>query len=860
MIFFVKGNRNFEKLFKYLLFLLFTVAFFYSCNGIENCFKDLDLNKCDKIDLEQMIYHHYDKFHGCKNSSVKSSYLFQYWNYEKNGIDNPVSFQFSNDLLTRYYNNVEKSYYFYSMSHVDSAHIFIQKSLKISTNNKFNELLNLDAYYLNSWLKYLQRDYTSALIYINKILSLIKNDSKFNKNFNAKVLGMKARYLQRDGHKEKALTLLEISKDMVVNKCSQVYAELLEFEANNLLKSNQKFAEDRKFQDIIKSLQRCSILGFRGLRLKGLKSYRQKQYQDAIFFYNQFLHACSQSNCHIDPQYYDESYYILSKSYDILEKVNQADSIVQISISRRPDLFSSAKQSINSITTNYDHAKASMLIRAANTKLTKFKKFSIHTDLILFWNFINQADSILSNNLAVVDYRTQINQNEILRDLSNSALDALHYIKDPVNQEIYNRLSYFFDRSKNNFLYAISNKHVDELFIDSIKKVEAHILSLSEEIYNDRNVNILLYEDLLDRKNRLDQEFETILANKYNNLKVDSPLFFIDELLIQTFIQGDNLFFLKQKQNKINFSKISIEGLTDSLNKLLDILSGPQNNTEDQISMAKFIYKNVWLKILDQDSVFGEIHMINDGSLTYVPFEYLKFISEGSLKTEEVIIPIYRYNSLKQFTDYDFDKIENPKSISLISFTDQNTISKNTQPYPELIGSQKEKELYSLLNYKIKSISGEKILIDTVLQFLQFDSDIIHISLHGIYDLKNYQNSALICRDGNLNFHNLFALNKKNYLTVLSSCGSGIGRNFVGEGIFSLRRIFEVIGSKNVLSTTWNISDYSAPIIFQNFYKHLSKGNSIEKALILAKKDFLNNADYETVKPFYWLGYLTFRN
>jgi len=55
-------------------------------------------------------------------------------------------------------------------------------------------------------------------------------------------------------------------------------------------------------------------------------------------------------------------------------------------------------------------------------------------------------------------------------------------------------------------------------------------------------------------------------------------------------------------------------------------------------------------------------------------------------------------------------------------------------------------------------------------------------------------------------------------LVVLSACETGLGELQAGEGVFGLRRAFQIAGARTVISTIWPVLDKSAKEIFSDLY------------------------------------------
>jgi CHAT domain-containing protein len=92
-------------------------------------------------------------------------------------------------------------------------------------------------------------------------------------------------------------------------------------------------------------------------------------------------------------------------------------------------------------------------------------------------------------------------------------------------------------------------------------------------------------------------------------------------------------------------------------------------------------------------------------------------------------------------------------------------------------------------------------------------------------------------------------------MVVLSSCNSGSGKLYNGEGIMSLARGFILAGASSVVRTKWDINDESGSAIIKSFYTYLSKGISKDESLRLAKLDFIKSNPPYYSNPNFWAGY-----
>jgi CHAT domain-containing protein len=143
------------------------------------------------------------------------------------------------------------------------------------------------------------------------------------------------------------------------------------------------------------------------------------------------------------------------------------------------------------------------------------------------------------------------------------------------------------------------------------------------------------------------------------------------------------------------------------------------------------------------------------------------------------------------------------------------------------------------------------------------DYQIIHLALHGKAGIGSNDSTMLIFRkekgdpdDGLLFPEELYSLNLHARLVVLSSCGSGIGKDFRGEGVYSMARAFANAGCPVLVTTLWQIPDRFTVPLMAEFYGGLEKKLSPGLALRTAKMTYLDKADQYTSHPRFWASFI----
>jgi len=177
--------------------------------------------------------------------------------------------------------------------------------------------------------------------------------------------------------------------------------------------------------------------------------------------------------------------------------------------------------------------------------------------------------------------------------------------------------------------------------------------------------------------------------------------------------------------------------------------------------------------------------------------------------------------------------------------------------YAPLIGAKREIE-------KLDEYFKGKPFIDkaaTSDNFFKYSSraDIIHVAAHTKVDKNTLSHSQFLLaeEDKPLTLFEIYGMEFKAKLLVLSSCNTGKGKLKAGDGAINLARGFFYAGIKNVVLTKWAISDNSSAQLMGDFYRQLSEQKASDEALQLSKIQYLETADPLKLHPYYWSAYVS---
>jgi len=141
------------------------------------------------------------------------------------------------------------------------------------------------------------------------------------------------------------------------------------------------------------------------------------------------------------------------------------------------------------------------------------------------------------------------------------------------------------------------------------------------------------------------------------------------------------------------------------------------------------------------------------------------------------------------------------------------------------------KEIKSL--YPHSAIYLEKEATEEKAKALVGNSDIIHFASHAELNEDDPLASAIRLaksdkEDGRLEVREIFGMDLKASLVVLSACETGLGKLSSGDELVGLTRAFIYAGTPSVVASLWNVEDSSTAQLMASFYKNLKTMTKVE--------------------------------
>ncbi len=149
---------------------------------------------------------------------------------------------------------------------------------------------------------------------------------------------------------------------------------------------------------------------------------------------------------------------------------------------------------------------------------------------------------------------------------------------------------------------------------------------------------------------------------------------------------------------------------------------------------------------------------------------------------------------------------------------------------------------------KVTPLLGSAATEDAIKPMLS-QSRWLHFATHGIFNDRGGNDlSSWIAlasggdgEDGQLSMGEIFEMELRAEMVVLSACDTGQGR-VTGEGVIGLARSFLKAGSSSVIATLWKVPDDATALLMETFYRELAagkgKGEALRSAVMATRAQF----------------------
>ena len=355
------------------------------------------------------------------------------------------------------------------------------------------------------------------------------------------------------------------------------------------------------------------------------------------------------------------------------------------------------------------------------------------------------------------------------------------------------------------------------------------------------------YNDFLVKVRKENQEQASLMNVEPLTLKQVQEILEPGVTMLEYFVISEAVLLWVVEKDRLRFVYIPIDR-SDLVSKVTALRESVYQMGEKEKfdALSQELYK--LLIELALPHVRGkELLIIPNEVLHYLPFQAL-LSSQGKYLIQDHPIYYLSSASLMQFT----------KEKRRASRDDEKTLalgnpSLGDEAYNLRFAEREVREIVK--DYPKSTVFVKEQATKSNAISLSPQNDILHFAVHAEFNQQNPMNSALLLAkdgndDGRLKVGEIFSLNLKADMVVLSACETGLGKNNSGDEIIGLTRAFIYAGTPSVITTLWKVNDRASYELMREFYanlKTLKKSEALRQAQLKIMKEF--------PQPFFWAAY-----
>jgi CHAT domain-containing protein len=296
-----------------------------------------------------------------------------------------------------------------------------------------------------------------------------------------------------------------------------------------------------------------------------------------------------------------------------------------------------------------------------------------------------------------------------------------------------------------------------------------------------------------------------------------------DVSLLEYFVNADKLYLWVVEKDRFQFLSHSI-ARKDLVSKVTELRETIYRFGEKERfnALSQELYR-----LLIEPAVphikGKELLIVPHDVLHYLPFQGL-LSSDGRYLIEKY--PIYYLSSASLLQFVKEKRKAGGEKVLAFGNPDLGDPEKNLE-YAEL----EAKEVKAA--YPESSVYIRKEATEEKSKTLSAKHDILHFATHAKLNEDDPLSSAVLLakedkEDGRLEVREIFGMDLKANLVVLSGCETGLGKLSTGDELVGLTRAFIYAGTPSVVASLWSVDDSSTAHLMASFYRNLKTMSKVE--------------------------------
>ena len=331
------------------------------------------------------------------------------------------------------------------------------------------------------------------------------------------------------------------------------------------------------------------------------------------------------------------------------------------------------------------------------------------------------------------------------------------------------------------------------------------------------------YSAFLSKVRKQDKEQASFMTVEPLTLTQVQELLDPGTTLIEYFNTESEIFEWVVEKEKFQFHRVELpkeklSGLVKTLRDSIFALGERDKFNETSAILHKHLIEPLLPHITGK-----ELIIVPHDVLHYLPFHALVG-SDGHYLIEKY--PIYYLSSASLLQFVKEKKKTGGEKVLAFGNPDLGDPEKNLE-YAELEAEEVKAAYPESSVYVRKEATEEKS------KTLSANRDILHFATHAQLNEEDPLSSAVLLakggkEDGRLEVREIFGMDLKANLVVLSGCDTALGKLSTGDELVGLTRAFIYAGTPSVVASLWSVDDSSTAHLMASFYRNLKTMSKVE--------------------------------
>jgi CHAT domain-containing protein len=331
------------------------------------------------------------------------------------------------------------------------------------------------------------------------------------------------------------------------------------------------------------------------------------------------------------------------------------------------------------------------------------------------------------------------------------------------------------------------------------------------------------YSAFLSNVRKEDKEQASLMTVEPLGLKEVQELLDPGTSLLEYFVTAKEVFAWVVEREKFQFRRIELpkeklSGLVKTLRESIFTLGEREKFNEASAILHKQLIEPLLPHITGK-----ELIIVSHDVLHYLPFHALVG-PDGRYLIEKY--PVYYLSSASLLQFVKEKRKTGGEKVLAFGNPDLGDPEKNLE-FAELEAAEVKNVYPQSTVYVKKEASEEKS------KSLSPTYDILHFATHAQLDEDDPLSSAVLLakedkEDGRLEVREIFGMDLKANLVVLSGCDTGLGKLSTGDELVGLTRAFIYAGTPSVVASLWSVDDSSTAQLMASFYRNLKTMSKVE--------------------------------